>query len=178
PDSRFFRMFIFKNDRKAANGWPWALAAMGLLCLTILFGTGPEGSGVKVNLLGFQPSEIVQYMIILFLGGFFAMNEKFISEYPSFHKRLSFFVFAVIAIVATILLFLVMGDLGPAIVCCFTFIILFSFSRGDFKEMAAAVVLYVLSIWIFKDVWMGTAITVGVLFLYMLVLKKSLSESE
>ena len=54
PDSGLFRLFIFKNDRKAANGWPWALAAMGLLCLTILFGTGPEGSGVKVNLLGFS----------------------------------------------------------------------------------------------------------------------------
>src|SRR6185437_2989727 len=115
PDSGMFRLFIFKNNRKAANGWPWALAAMGLLCLTILFGKGPEGSGVKVNLFGFQPSEIVKYMVILFLGGFFALNEKFIAEYPSFNKRLSFFAFSVIAIVATILLFLVIGDLGPAI---------------------------------------------------------------
>ncbi len=110
------------------------LGAMALLALTILFGTGPEGSGVKVNLFGFQPSEIVKYMVILFFAGFFATNEKFISEYPSFSKRLSFFVFALIAIVATILLFLVLGDLGPAIVCCFTFIILFSFSRGDFMQ--------------------------------------------
>ncbi|MGN6531306.1 MAG: FtsW/RodA/SpoVE family cell cycle protein, partial [Ginsengibacter sp.] len=46
PDSGFFRLFIFKNERSAANGWPWAVAAMGLLGLTILFGTGPEGSGV------------------------------------------------------------------------------------------------------------------------------------
>ena len=178
PDSRFFRMFIFKNDRKAANGWPWALAAMGLLCLTILFGTGPEGSGVKVNLLGFQPSEIVKYMIIFFLGGFFAMNEKFISEYPSFYKRLSFFVFAVIAIVATILLFLVMGDLGPAIVCCFTFIILFSFSRGDFMQVVAAMVLYAIATWAFKNVWVATGIAVAMLTLYMLFSKKKLSESE
>ena len=33
PDSGMFRLFIFKNSSKAANGWPWALAAMGLLCL-------------------------------------------------------------------------------------------------------------------------------------------------
>ncbi|MCW3108257.1 MAG: cell cycle protein, partial [Segetibacter sp.] len=46
-DSLLYRLFIFKRNRKAANGWPWALAAMGLLVLTILFGTGPEGSGVK-----------------------------------------------------------------------------------------------------------------------------------
>jgi cell division protein FtsW (lipid II flippase)/cell division protein FtsI/penicillin-binding protein 2 len=177
PDSGLFRLFIFKNNRKAANGWPWALAAMGLLCLTILFGTGPEGSGVKVNLFGFQPSEIVKYMVILFLGGFFTANEKFISEYPSFNKRLSFFLSAIIAIVATILLFLIMGDLGPAIICCFTFIILFSFSRGDFIQVVAALILYAIATWIFKNVWVATGITVAALALYMLVAKKRLSES-
>ena len=177
PDSGMFRLFIFKNNRKAANGWPWALAATAFLCLTILFGTGPEGSGVKVNLFGFQPSEIVKYMVILFLGGFFALNEKFISEYPSFNKRLSFFAFSVIAIVATIFLFLVIGDLGPAIICCFTFIILFSFSRGDFMQVVAAMVLYAIATWIFKNVWMATGITVAALALYMLVGKKKLSES-
>ena len=176
-DSGFFRLFIFKNNNKAANGWPWALAAMGLLMLTILFGTGPEGSGVKVNLFGFQPSEIVKYMIIFFLAGFFAKNEKFISEYPSFNKRLSFFVFAVIAIVITILLFLVLGDLGPAIVCCFTFITLFSFSRGDFMQVVAAMVLYALCIWTFKNIWYATGITAGVLTLYMFITKNKLSES-
>ncbi len=178
PDSGLFRLFIFKNERKAANGWPWALAAMGLLCLTILFGSGPEGSGVKVNLFGFQPSEIVKYMVILFLGGFFATNEKFISEYPTFKKRLSFFVFAVNAIVATILLFFVIGDLGPAIICCFTFIILFSFSRGDFTEVVGAMILYALATWIFKNPWIATGITVTALVLYMLVGKKKLSESS
>jgi cell division protein FtsW (lipid II flippase) len=150
---------------------------MGLLLLTILFGTGPEGSGVKVNLFGFQPSEIVKYMVVFFLAGFFATNEKFISEYPSFNKRLSFFVFALVAIVTTILLFLVLGDLGPAIVCCFTFIILFSFSRGDFMQMVAALVLYALATWTFKNVWLATAITAGVLILYLVFSKKKLSES-
>lgn len=177
PDSGFFRLVIFKNNHTAANGWPWALAAMGFLLLTILFGTGPEGSGVKVNLFGFQPSEIVKYMVIFFLAGFFAKNEKFISEYPSFGKRLSFFVFAVVAIVGTILLFLALGDLGPAIVCCFTFIILFSFSRGDFMQVVAAMILYALSAWVFKNVWHATGITVGALLLYMILAKKKLAES-
>ena len=47
PDSMLYRLFVFKSNRKAANGWPWALVAMGLLVLTIIFGTGPEGSGVR-----------------------------------------------------------------------------------------------------------------------------------
>ncbi len=176
-DSWLYRLVIFKNNRLSANGWPWAILAIGLLALTIFFGTGPEGSGVKVNLLGFQPSEIVKFMVIIFLAGFFSVNEKFISEYASWEKRFSFFFFALFAIGLTILLFLILGDLGPAMVCCFTFIILFSFSRGDFKEMAAAVILYILSIWISKGVWLGTGITIGCLLLYMLIRKKNLSES-
>ncbi len=177
PDSSLYRLLIFKNNRKAANGWPWAIAAMGLLLLTIFFGTGPEGSGVKVNLLGFQPSELVKYLVIIFLAGFFAVNEKFISEYTSFTKRLWFFFFALFAVVATIFLFLILGDLGPAMVCCFTFIILFSFSRGDFAPMAASVTLFVLTTWFTKNVWLGTGITVVVALLWMAVAKKRLSES-
>ncbi|MFT3907962.1 MAG: FtsW/RodA/SpoVE family cell cycle protein [Ferruginibacter sp.] len=176
-DSAFFRLFAFKNNNNAANGWPWALVAISLLILTILFGTGPQGSGVKVNLFGFQPSEIVKYAIILFLAGFFAKNEGFISEYPSWNKRLSFFLFAVLAIVTTILLFLILGDLGPAIVCCFTFIILFSFSRGDFPHVIAAMVLYALAIWLLKNIWIATGIAVGILLLFMIITKKKLSES-
>ncbi len=176
-DSRLYRMFVFQSNRKAANGWPWALAAVGLLSLTILFGSGPEGSGVKVNLFGFQPSEIVKYLVIFFLAGFFASNEKFIYEYTSWNRRLSFFAAAVIAIVSTILLFLILGDLGPAIVCCFSFIILFSFSRGDFMQMAGAMMLYAISIWLFNNVLLATGVTVAVLILYMLLTKSKLSES-
>ncbi|HEX8332866.1 MAG TPA: FtsW/RodA/SpoVE family cell cycle protein, partial [Segetibacter sp.] len=176
-DSYLYRLFVFKNDRRAANGWPWAIMAIGLLALTLVFGTGPEGSGVKVNLFGFQPSELVKFMVIIFLAGYFAANEKFIAEYTSWKKRSSFFAFALVAIVAAILLFLMLGDLGPAMVCCFTFIILFSFSRGDFIYMAAAVLLYVLTTWLLDNVWLATGITAGLMFLYMTVKRKRLSET-
>ncbi|MEO6522102.1 MAG: FtsW/RodA/SpoVE family cell cycle protein [Mucilaginibacter sp.] len=176
-DSGFYRMFIFKSNSKAANGWPWVIVAITLLALTIRFGTGPEGSGVKVNLFGFQPSEIVKYLIIIFLAGFFATNEKFISEYPSLKKRWSFFSFAVIGTGITLFLFLILGDLGPAMVICFTFIVLFSFSRGDFALMASSVVFYVLVTWIFKNVWLSAALTAGMLVLVFLFKRKQLSES-
>lgn len=176
-DSRLYRMLVFKNNRKAANGWPWAVMAVVLLSLTIVFGTGPEGSGVKVNLFGFQPSEIVKYLIILFLAGFFASNERFISEYRSYRKRWSFFYFALMAILISILLFLVLGDLGPAMVVCFTFIVLFSFSRGDFMFMIASIVLYVLAAWVLKNIWLATAITVTLVVLAMVFKRKQISES-
>jgi len=176
-DSWLYRLVIFKSNQRAANGWPWAVIAAGLLFLTILFGTGPEGSGVKVNLFGFQPSEIVKYLIILFLAGFFAANEKMISEYTSWTKRWSFFAFALVAILVTLLLFLVLGDLGPAMVVCFTFIALFSFSRGDFMFMAISVVIYVLASWVLKNVWLSALVTAVIVALLMLFQRRKLSES-
>ena len=176
-DSGFYRMFIFKNSRRAANGWPWIVLAMALLALTIRFGTGPEGSGVKVNLVGFQPSEIVKYLVIMFLAGFFAVNEKFISEYASWRKRWSFFSFAIIAISGTLFLFLVLGDMGPAMIICFTFIILFSFSRGDFMFMILSVVFFVLITWIFKNVWLSCGLTAALLLFVFLFRRKQISES-
>ncbi|WP_276346873.1 FtsW/RodA/SpoVE family cell cycle protein [Daejeonella sp. JGW-45] len=177
PDSRFYRLFFFRSNRKAANGWPWAVLSIALLALMIVFGTGPEGSGVKVNLFGIQPSEIVKFGIILFLAGFFAANEKFISEYRTYRKRWSFFSFALGAILVSILLFLVLGDLGPAMVICFTFIILFSFSRGDFMFMVAAVILYVFTVWLLRSLWLATLVTVTILALAMVFKRKQLSES-
>lgn len=176
-DSWFYRLVFFKNNARAANGWPWVVIAAGLLAMTIKFGTGPEGSGVKVNLFGFQPSEIVKYLIILFLAGFFAANEKLISEYTSWTKRWSFFAFALIAILFTLLLFLLLGDLGPAMVVCFTFIALFSFSRGDFMFMAIAVVIYVLCSWVLKNVWLSALATAVIVALLMLFQRRKLSES-
>ncbi|MDB4925337.1 FtsW/RodA/SpoVE family cell cycle protein [Mucilaginibacter sp.] len=176
-DSTLYRLLLFKNNRKAANGWPWIIIAIILLMLTIRFGSGPEGSGVKVNLFGFQPSEIVKYLVIIFLAGFFSINEKFISEYATWEKRWSFFSVALIAVGITLFLFLMLGDLGPAIVICFTFIILFSFSRGDFTFMAIAVVFYVLITWIFKNIWISAALTVAMLLVVTLFKRKQLSES-
>ncbi len=176
-DSGAYRLLVFKQNRSAANGWPWAASAMLLLALTIGFGSGPEGSGVKVNLLGFQPSEIVKYLIILFLAGFFAANERLISEYASWAKRWSFFSFALVAILFTLLLFLLLGDLGPAMVVCFTFIILFSFSRGDFTLMAGAIVIDVLISWLFKNVWLSVLITALMAGGLMLLRRRQLSES-
>lgn len=177
PDAGFYRLFVFKHNSKAANGWPWIVTALLLLLLTIKFGTGPEGSGVKVNLFIFQPSEIVKYLVILFLAGFFAMNEKFISEYASWRKRWSFFSFAIIAIGAALMLFLLLGDLGPAMVICFTFIILFSFSRGDFMQMVLAVVFYVLITWVFKNVWISAGASVLFLIGLWAANHRRLSES-
>jgi cell division protein FtsW (lipid II flippase) len=175
-DSRFYRMLIFNKNTGKVSGWQWAGLALGLLALTIVFGSGPEGSGVKVNLFGVQPSEIVKYAIILFLSGFFASNERFIAEYRTWSKRWYFFSFALGAMIIAILLYLALGDLGPAMVVCFTFIILFSFSRGDFMMMLIAIATYTLTVW-FLNIWLATLITVLFVVLAMYFDKRKTSES-
>lgn len=112
PGSGLYRLFFIKHETLASNGLVWAALAGLLLLLTTLFGSGPEGSGVKVNLLGFQPSEAVKFFTVLFLAGFFAANEKFISEYTRWQKRWSFFRIALLAILGTVFLFLVLGSSG------------------------------------------------------------------
>ncbi|MGZ3837903.1 MAG: FtsW/RodA/SpoVE family cell cycle protein [Flavisolibacter sp.] len=175
-DSGLYRMFVFSSKR-GSRGMQWAAGAALLLVLTIVMGTGPEGSGVKVNLFGFQPSELVKFLLVIFLAGFFAANERFISEYATMKKRWSFFWLALVAIAAVILLFLMLGDLGPAIVVCFTFIILFSFSRGDFAYMTGAVICFVLAAWILKNIWIATAVTLLIVTLTMAWIRKQISES-
>ncbi|RZL18772.1 MAG: cell cycle protein [Pedobacter sp.] len=175
-DSKFYRMFVLSNKSNRANGWQWAIMALALLGLTIIFGSGPEGSGVKVNLFGVQPSEIVKYAIILFLAGFFASNEKFITEYRSWQKRWYFFSFALATMLGAILMYLILGDLGPAMVVCFTFIILFSFSRGDFMMMLIAIIVYTATVWLL-NIWIATLITVAILAMAMAFNKRQTSES-
>lgn len=177
PDTTFFKLYFFRSFSSAGNGWPWVLAAIALLLLTLLFGAGPEGSGVRVNLLGIQPSELVKYLTLFFLAGFFAKNEVFISSYTSWNKRWQFFSFALLAVVGTLLLFLLLGDLGPAMVICFTFIILFSFCRGDFMPMAAMVLVFVLCCWLIDHIWISILFAALMLFIRSRYLKKTLSES-
>jgi cell division protein FtsW (lipid II flippase) len=176
-DSGFYRQWIFRGPN-GAKGLHWALLAAMLLLMTYFFGSGPQGSGVRVNLFGFQPSEVVKFFVVLFLAGFFTANERFLAEYATVQKRWKFFWLALACIVSTILLFLLVGDLGPAIVVCFTFIVLFSFARGDFAWMAGTVLLFVLSNWLLKNVWLATGITVVISAVLMLFVRKQMSESS
>ncbi|RYY99526.1 MAG: cell cycle protein [Chitinophagaceae bacterium] len=176
PDAGFYRLFSAKG-RSGERGLQWAAFAVLLLLATIALGSGPEGSGVKVNLFGFQPSEVIKFGLLLFLAGFLAANERFIAEYATARRRWNFFYPALGAVVLAILLFLMLGDLGPALVICFSFIILFSFTRGDFSIMAGTVAFYVLATWIIGNVWISTGVTVLALAVYLRFGYRRLSES-
>ncbi len=114
---------------------PGLCLAIGMALLTLLIGTGPEGSGVKVNIqLGgftFQPSEITKYLLLLFLAGFFAANEENIRNLSDIRWRFIVSVGVLVGVGAVLALYLLMGDMGPAMVMCFTFLFFYSIARGN-----------------------------------------------
>lgn len=157
----FDGLFNFKNRNiYQLKGWTWLALAILLAVITVLIGTGPEGSGVKVNIqLGgftFQPSEITKYLLLFFLAAFFAANEENIRNFSDIRWRLyiNWGVFIGIGIILALYLF--MGDMGPALVVCFTFLFFYSIARGNLLFTVLAALVYALLLWLLPG-WMATA---------------------
>jgi cell division protein FtsW (lipid II flippase) len=121
----------------------WALALAGALsALLIAFGGGPGVSDAKVNLLGFQPVELIKILIAVFLAGYFADRWELLREVPerrlrlgtAAHSlplpRLEYAVPPLVAIGTVVFFFFLQKDLGPALVLACLFLILFSVARG------------------------------------------------
>ena len=142
--SEKIQLFNFTLQKPAfiTKSWTWLFAAIGLMVLLLAFGTGPEGSGVKVNLSFFQPSEVTKYLVLLFFAGYFTKNGTFLRQIPSLKWRWSNSkeIFAGFAFLLGI--YLVLGDMGPALVLCATFLIFYASVRGELKEMLIGVLIY------------------------------------
>lgn len=134
------------------TGWTWLIVAIALALLTLLFGSGPEGSGVRVNLnlglFSFQPSELTKYLFLLFLAGFFAANAPRIRDLSDirWRARISLGVFG--GTLAILVLYLLLGDMGPALVICLTFLVFYSIARGNLAYVLGAGTLYGFTLWL------------------------------
>ena len=128
---------------------------------------------VKVNLWFFQPSEITKYLTIIFFAFYFAKNSKTLARLP-FKRRIIRTAVLSCIFGALLLLYLAIGDMGPALVLSLTFICFYSFARRDFKQMALGVVSLCVLLWIsskfFQGVPFANVATVTIwLSLYLLV---------
>ncbi|WP_083927683.1 FtsW/RodA/SpoVE family cell cycle protein [Niabella aurantiaca] len=139
-----YNLLPLSGGLKAPRGYSWMLLSIALMLLLAFIGTGPEGSGVKVNLFGFQVSELSKVLMIVFFAAYFAVNAAYFRNIPDNRwltrnniKMLGLFVF-LLAIYAAL------GDLGPAIVLCLTFLFFYSFAKEEFFPMVLAAVIYVL----------------------------------
>ncbi|QDK81964.1 penicillin-binding protein [Spirosoma sp. KCTC 42546] len=170
-DWRFDWLFTFRNRASVRlSGWTWLVLAVGLATLTLLAGSGPEGSGVRVNLsilgLTFQPSEITKYLLLIFFAGFFAANEQQIRQLPDLRWRFRVSFGALAGAGLLMLLYLLLGDMGPSLVVCFTFLLFYSIARGNLPLTLATGLGYGIALWLLPG-WIATLLSLVVLVGYM-----------
>jgi cell division protein FtsW (lipid II flippase)/cell division protein FtsI/penicillin-binding protein 2 len=132
-------------------------AALSLALLLLIFGSGPGTSGVKVNLFGAQPVEIIRLLVVFALAAYFGRRIELLrelSEPPVAGNRwLRFFrvprwrdVRPVLASMALVLLFFFFQkDLGPALVLTCVFLALYGVGRGHAAFVATGFALLVLA---------------------------------
>lgn len=133
-----------------APGLPFVFIAILLMGMLYFMGSGPEGSDAKVNLLVFQPSEVVKYLMVIFMAFFFYMKGDVIKTFGAklttlARRRYLFVISGVIITIAVIcLLFLAMlKDMGPGVVILATFILLYSIARRDLPQLLLGIISYV-----------------------------------
>jgi cell division protein FtsW (lipid II flippase) len=122
------------------QGYIWLFLALVLAGVMFVWGSGPAGSGAKVNLGPFQLSEFIKLLVVLFIASYFAQKADLIRS-----LRLDRF-WRYIAIVAggvffTLLGYLILKDLGPALVLALTFFAVWGVAHGNWKPAAFGVVV-------------------------------------
>lgn len=147
-----------------APGLPFVIIAILMMVMLRYFGSAPEGSDAKVNLFGFQPSEVVKYMIVVFMAFFFYAKGDVIKTFGAklttlARRRYVFIISGVIIVIAVVcVLFLAMlKDMGPGIVILATFILLYSTARRDMPQLLLGIISYMVFI---GCVYMITSIVV------------------
>ncbi len=119
------------------------LGLAALLSLALLnFGSGPTGSGARVNLLGVQPMAAIKACLLVFFAGYFARNWEFLRELEQYEgiprwlrrlrlrvPRLTYAAPIFVGVAVALLFFYFQNDLGPALVICTTFLVLYGIVR-------------------------------------------------
>jgi len=131
------------------KGSGYLVIVLILIFLLALFGDGPEGSGTKINLFFFQPSELNKFLIVIFMAAFFDANATRIQTFSkelsvgSFKLQARTALFVLIPIVLLLGLYMVvMSDMGPALVITIAFIFLYSIARKDVGPMLFGIATY------------------------------------
>ncbi len=130
-------------------GWTVLAGAFGLLCMLYLFGTGPEGSDAKVNLFGFQPSEISRVLIVIFIAWFFARKATLIQDFSqrltkrTIRRQLATISWIILGIMVLMMTYLVLSDMGPALVVLVSFILIYSMARRDFAQLLLGLITFI-----------------------------------
>lgn len=119
------------------------LASFALSAALIFFGTGPGTSDAKVNLLGFQPVEIVRLLLVFFLAGYFATRWDVLRHARETRESLArltshfdippveYTLPVLVCVALSLIFFFLQRDMGPALVFACLFLTLYGIARGS-----------------------------------------------
>ena len=119
------------------------LASFALSVALVLFGHGPGSSDAKVNLLGFQPVEIIRLLLVLFLAGYFGSRWDVLRHARETRPRLAaltarldippveYTLPALVSAALSVVFFFLQRDMGPALVFACLFLVLYGMARGS-----------------------------------------------
>jgi cell division protein FtsW (lipid II flippase) len=119
------------------------LASFALSVMLLVFGYGPGSSDAKVNLLGFQPVEIIRILLVLFLAGYFAQRWDVLRHARETRPKvarltryvdippLEYVVPVLVSVALSLTFFFLQKDLGPALVFTCLFLVLYAIARGS-----------------------------------------------
>ena len=139
----------------ARNFYAMPLAMAGLLfLLLVVFGTGPGGTGVKVNLFGAQPIEVIKVLIAFFAAGYLAREWQKLRHltgrefgWLTLPRRREILPLLVCFAVALAFLFL-SGELGPALVLTLTFLAIYCLTRRTATPGVALLGVLITTVWV------------------------------
>lgn len=137
-----------------AAGYPFLILSLLLMVLVAVIGSAPEGSNARVNInlgvFNFQPSEVIKYLMVVFMAFFFISKGDVIKTFGEKNTRLarkrqwSIVGIIVFFIAVVCLIYLgILEDMGPGIVILATFILLYSIVRRDFPQLIWGILSYI-----------------------------------
>src|SRR5262249_25955011 len=141
------------SSLKALSYVPLVLAFLLSLLLLSPLGSGPAGSGAKVNLGPIQPIEAIRILLALFLAGYFSRHWELLRAVrsdrvgtlpvPSWLNlpRARYALPVVLGVGAALGLFFGQHDLGPALMLAVVFLVSYSVARGTIGMALAGVAL-------------------------------------
>ena len=131
------------------------LASFALSLALVLFGHGPGTSDAKVNLLGFQPVELIRLLLVLFLAGYFASRWDVLRHARETRPKMAAltrrfdippveYTFpALVSVALCVAFFFLQRDMGPALVFACLFLTLYAMARGSAFVPAAGLALVI-----------------------------------
>lgn len=164
------------------RGLGWLVMALLLTCL-LFTPLGKDVGVMRVNLKIpfiplFQPSEIAKYLIVLFFAIFFVENNDRIIHYSgefdtSLKEKRKVLGWMICGLVGLMIIYVVLGDMGPGLVLGISFTLLYSFCKSiqdlrddgntrrknwlkcDLMMLVYGIISYALLLFIFRKLGMG-----------------------